>query len=411
MGTGSQFGRPYLIANFEDGASARSLDRFHLHQDSNGSGGYSERWVQELVMRHPNLLPIDEIEPALTPAIPVCMELPVPSGYVDNLLVTPDGGIILVECKLWRNPEARREVVGQIIDYAKDLAGWSYEDLQRALERSKATGTGKPPHLFDYVKDAPDVDEARFVDGISRNLKRGRFLLLIVGDGIREGVEAMTSFLQNHAGLHFTLSLVELAIFPTPTAGYLVQPRVLMKTVTIERGIVTVEDKRISLQPSHQAPMVPDTAKRSTISEEQFFEEIGRADPSVSVGLRKFLNRLEDLAVTAQFGKGLILRWQPDENHRFNLGAIYTNLEVVTDAINWAADNVGRIDLAQQYLRSLAQCVEGGSVRETPNRRGWYVRTARGALKVTDLLAAQDCWVQAIQAFTAEMAETLRSNS
>ena len=28
---------------------------------------------------------------------------------------------MLIECKLWRNPEARREVVGQILDYAKVL--------------------------------------------------------------------------------------------------------------------------------------------------------------------------------------------------------------------------------------------------------------------------------------------------
>jgi len=32
-----------------------------------------------------------------------------------------DSGFTIGECKLWRNPEARRKAVGQVLDYAKDL--------------------------------------------------------------------------------------------------------------------------------------------------------------------------------------------------------------------------------------------------------------------------------------------------
>ena len=53
--------------------------------------------------------------------VPICTELNTPAGAIDNFLVTPKGLPVLVECKLWRNPEARREVVGQILDYAKEL--------------------------------------------------------------------------------------------------------------------------------------------------------------------------------------------------------------------------------------------------------------------------------------------------
>ena len=96
-----------------------------------------------------------------------------------------------------------------------------------------------------------EIDEASFIDAVSRNLRRGRFLLLIVGDGIREGVESMTEFLQQYAGLHFTLAIVELALFEVPTGGYLAQPRVLARTTNIDRGIVTVDDGgRVSIRPS-----------------------------------------------------------------------------------------------------------------------------------------------------------------
>jgi len=39
--------------------------------------------------------------------VPICVELPIGSKYLDNLLVTPRGDLALIECKLWRNPEAR----------------------------------------------------------------------------------------------------------------------------------------------------------------------------------------------------------------------------------------------------------------------------------------------------------------
>jgi hypothetical protein len=48
---------------------------------------------------------------------------------IDIFMVTPSGLPVLVECKLWRNPEGRREVIGQILDYAKELSRWSSSDL------------------------------------------------------------------------------------------------------------------------------------------------------------------------------------------------------------------------------------------------------------------------------------------
>ena len=63
--------------------------------------------------------------------------------------------------------------------------------------------------MLDLVREAGHtVDEIGFNDALTFNLRRGRFLLLIVGDGIRGGVEAIAEYLQAHAGLHFTLGLV-----------------------------------------------------------------------------------------------------------------------------------------------------------------------------------------------------------
>ena len=50
-----------------------------------------EGWLQRLIHQHPTCLPIDEIEPGIGRLVPVCMELPLPVGSVDNLLITPKG--------------------------------------------------------------------------------------------------------------------------------------------------------------------------------------------------------------------------------------------------------------------------------------------------------------------------------
>lgn len=202
--------------------------------------GWSEAEVQALIQAHPACLPIAEIDPLFADPVPVCTELNTLAGPMDNFLVTATGLPVLVECKLWRNPQARREVVGQILDYAKELSRWSSSDLQREVRRRLAVD-GDP--VLEAVRAKGHVvNEIDFNDALTLNLRRGRFLLLIVGDGIREGVEAIAEYLQVHAGLHFTLGLVELPIFAMPDGGRLVAPRVVARTQLVQRTVVTVPD-------------------------------------------------------------------------------------------------------------------------------------------------------------------------
>ena len=125
-------------------------------------GGVSEEFLQELLFQYPRSIPISAIDPTYDGLVPICKELNTPSGYVDALYVNPFGRIVLVEFKLWRNPQSRREVIGQILDYAKDLAGWDYEDLQRVV----SLNTGRTGNvLYDMVSEnSPNLNETEFVD-------------------------------------------------------------------------------------------------------------------------------------------------------------------------------------------------------------------------------------------------------
>lgn len=207
-----------------------------------GVAAASEADIQALVHAHPSCLPISEIDAIFAGPVAICRELQTPAGSIDNLLITPTGLPVLVECKLWRNPQGRREVVGQILDYAKELSRWSSSDLQREVSRNLKWKLQQDP-VISFVRDAGhEVNEIDFNDNLTINLRRGRFLLLIVGDGIREGVEAIAEYLQAHADLHFSLGLVELPIFVMPDGGRLVAPRVLVRTTNIIRHIVAVPE-------------------------------------------------------------------------------------------------------------------------------------------------------------------------
>ena len=203
----------------------------------------AESEIRDLIHKHPLCLPIAEIDPLFIGAVSICTELRTPAGPIDNFLVTADGMPVIVECKLWRNSQSRRKVVGQILDYSKELTKWSASDVQR--EVSRRTGR-KGNVVVDILRNGGhEVNEIFFNDALSYNLRRGRFLLLIVGDGIREGVEAISDYLQAHAGLHFTFGLVEMPVYRTPDGGKLLVPRVLVRTQSVVRTVISLPNGTI----------------------------------------------------------------------------------------------------------------------------------------------------------------------
>src|SRR5688500_14300920 len=78
-----------------------------------------EDWLQELLDAMPNLLPVSKIDDRIQGALAsLGREVETPAGPIDNVFLSNDGYVVVVETKLWRNPEARRSVIAQILDYA-----------------------------------------------------------------------------------------------------------------------------------------------------------------------------------------------------------------------------------------------------------------------------------------------------
>ena len=200
---------------------------------------YSEDWLQDVMYRFPEALPIDEIDSSFAHLVPLCREMNTEAGPVDNVYITPTGKPVLVEAKLWRNPEARRKVFSQILDYAKELSRWTVEEFDTAVRSARRTRNEPDGGLLDVVRRAVgEMDEAKFYDAVSLNLSRGEFLLLIVGDGIRENVAAMAEYLDKNRSLHFTFGLIEMAIYALPDGAHLVQPRILAQSAILHRIVI-----------------------------------------------------------------------------------------------------------------------------------------------------------------------------
>jgi len=99
------------------------------------------------------------------------------------------------------------------MDYASALSRWGYGDFVAAVRQARSAPSGSDP-VAEAAKERDEgFEAAHFVDTIARNLERGRLLLLIVGDGIQEGLEELTRTVSRSPQLGFTLALVELALF------------------------------------------------------------------------------------------------------------------------------------------------------------------------------------------------------
>jgi hypothetical protein len=357
-------------------ATAQTLPRRELR--TRDVSGYDERFVQELVHHCPTVLPVAEVEPAFSPLTSVCMELPLASGYLDNLLVTPRGDLVAVECKLWRNVEARREVIAQIIDYAKDLQALTYEGLEGAIRQVRSEpGFNLYAHANSGGEEPePQLDEARFVDAVSRNLRRGRCLLVILGDGITENVEGLTEFLQQHAGLHFALVLVQLSIYDLPgTDQRIVVPSIPLRTTNIVRGIVQVDDGRVSILPP---PPTTRSEKPTTLSEDELFAALDAKVPGTSDRLVAFLTACEDLQVRWEVKKTLIIRMTVGE---FKVLAFVINANGSVD-MGYTYDIK---HLTRGFVQKVVDAIPGTIFRETPKTA--YAKKADGTfLTVWELL-------------------------
>jgi hypothetical protein len=207
-------------------------------------------------------------------------------------------------------------------------------------------------------------------------------------------------FVQQHAGLHFTLGLIDIAIFQAPGGGLFVQPRIIARTMNIDRGIVSVKEGIVNIDfpaPTRDGPI--------TISEEKFYEELTRSDPKLPAAVQSFFEKVvSDLGIEKDFGQAsIVLRWRAVGKF-WNLGFIDTSGELHTEALDTQAKGVGPRELSDRYQERLRALIPGAQITRGPVHR--VVKASGQRIKALDLLAddtRRDGWIAAIVAFMEEV--------
>ena len=160
----------------------------------------SEDAIQRLIAEHPDLIGGGRIRPRDPRRwLLIKREQGVPDTpgagdrwAVDHLLVDQDGVPTLVEVKRGSNTQIRREVVGQLLEYAAHARHtWDVGDLRRTFEE-REDWQGELRVLLD-AEDEPDADE--FWQGVETNLDASNLRLLVVADSIPDELARIVEFL------------------------------------------------------------------------------------------------------------------------------------------------------------------------------------------------------------------------
>jgi hypothetical protein len=309
-------------------------------------------------------------------------------------------------CKLQRNLQSRREVIAQIMDYAAQLQSWTFEDLDAAVKRAELPEGGKPRGLVESFDNLDDFEPLVFMDAITRNLRRGRMLLLVVGDGIREGLESLAGIVQRHPGFHAALGLIELRVYPLPNGGFIGQPRTLLRTMNIERGVVTFNDDRLSIT---SPPVTTDdvaagtaTKRPASLTEEEYYAFLASKFPDAPAFVRAFVQRLERIGLAPEFKRSLIMRWIGPDGRQHNIMTIRKLGWVQVEAVSWQMKTNAEHVLADAYRQSIADAV-GGEINDSKSSKNVFVGS--GIMTVEHLQLHEDAVFDAIEQLIQQFQE------
>lgn len=165
----------------------------------------AEDVLQQLLENHPDLLAGGQ----MTPEEPrrwslIRREHGVPDSdaavgsrwSVDHVFVDQDAVPTLVEVKRSSDTRIRREVVGQMLDYAANgVRYWPANDLRTAFEATQ-TGLGRDPQqeVVELTQSGTASVEDFFLS-VEDNLRAGRIRMVFVADLVPDELRRITEFL------------------------------------------------------------------------------------------------------------------------------------------------------------------------------------------------------------------------
>ncbi len=349
------------------------------------SSEYNEAFIRDLCFENPNLIPISEIDTKASSLISLCTEMSIKSGFCDVLFIDQNGIITIVECKLFKNPEAERKVIAQLLDYAKDFVEMDFSMLEKKVcDRRQDVKS-----LYDIVgKDNDSFDYDTFKEKTERNLKDGNFNLLIVGDKVRANVERMVNFMNSYSKMSFTLAIVELQMFKLPDNSIFIVPYCIAKTVEWRLNVLQNEQTKTT---------VLDSAITRHDNDE-FYKRLSQyIDITNTSALKNFVDDLSSsFPIITQLGRGKCLSLMiKTDDEQANLFTVSENGNVDFYGLIYDSISDQRKKIGYEYLNKLAEIF---NFKLDTVGLHWQVVPRRNKKRVTisEFLSDTESWKNAI---------------
>jgi hypothetical protein len=275
----------------------------------------SESVLQQQLATYPNLLAgsqIDSDNPRRW--LLISREMSIPLGEdaggwmaVDHLFLDQDAIPTLVEVKRSSDVRIRREVVGQMLDYAANaIVYWPPETIRARFEANcQANGEDPEQLLIGFLEEGTDLEQ--FWQQVEDNLRVGKVRMLFVADIIPPELQRVVEFLNEQMDPAEVLA-VEIKQYANQAIQTLV-PRVIGQTAKSKQK----KEPR---------------AKRKW-DEESFFQELeDRQGNEAAMVARRILEWAEPKVTRIYWGEGIRSgSFVPILNHKdtdHQLFAIYT---------------------------------------------------------------------------------------
>ena len=258
----------------------------------------NEDRLQALLEDYPDLLAGEQInQKSPRRWLLISREMGVPSEEqsgdrwsLDHLFVDQDGVPTLVEVKRSSDNRIRRQVVGQMLDYAANaVVYWPIERIQAEFERQcESNGTDAEAELADFLESAGEdtvLSPETFWSTVKTNLQAGKIRMVFVADKIPQELQCIVEFLNEQTDPAEVLA-VELKQF-------------------VGGGVRTLVPRVLGLTAAAQQKKSAASAKGKQWDETSFMEEFKKRQGEENVGVAaEILRWLEKHERPIFWGKG-----------------------------------------------------------------------------------------------------------
>lgn len=140
---------------------------------------------------------------------------------LDGLFLDQSGVPVLVEVKRSSDTRIKREVVGQLIDYAARARTWNLEHIQNRFREN----------VSDELKEIYDTDD--FWQRVSSNLRAEHIRMVFVADTIPDSLRIMIDFLDRN--------MQSIEVYGVEIRQYKTEDNTTMLTSNIIEGVIASE--------------------------------------------------------------------------------------------------------------------------------------------------------------------------